>query len=75
MDVKKLYDELDRTKNNKIRKNDKLCITSSTEIQNQNIDVVVFKSPDGTVKQRYYDASNNLVINKEIKNNVNANNK
>ena len=38
-------------------------VTSSTEIQNVNIDVVVFKSPDGTVKQRYYDDSNNLVIN------------
>ena len=58
-----LRNELDRTKNNKIRKNDKLCITSSTEIQNQNIDVVVFKSPNGTLKQRYYNDSNNLVIN------------
>ena len=58
-----LRNELDRTKNNKIRKNDKLCITSSTEIQNQNIDVVVFKSPNGTLKQRYYDDSNNLVVN------------
>ena len=38
-------------------------VTSSTEIQDQFIDVVVFKSPDGTVKQRYYDDSNNLVIN------------
>ena len=38
-------------------------VTSSTEIQNQLIDVVVFKSPDGTLKQRYYDDSNNLVIN------------
>ena len=38
-------------------------VTSSTEIQNANIDVVVFKSPNGTVKQRYYDDSNNLVIN------------
>ena len=38
-------------------------VTSSTEIQNENIDVVVFKSPDGTLKQRYYDDSNNLVIN------------
>ena len=37
--------------------------TSSTEIQNENIDVVVFKSPNGTIKQRYYDDSNNLVIN------------
>ena len=37
--------------------------TSSTEIQNQFIDVVVFKSPNGTKKQRYYDNSNNLVIN------------
>ena len=34
-----------------------------TEIQNENIDVVVFKSPNGTLKQRYYDDSNNLVIN------------
>ena len=38
-------------------------VTSSTEIQNENIDVVVFKSPNGTLKQRYYDDSNNLVIN------------
>ena len=38
-------------------------VTSSTEIQNKNIDVVVFKSPNGTLKQRYYDDSNNLVIN------------
>ena len=38
-------------------------ITSSTEIENRDIDVVVFKSPNGTVKQRYYDDSNNLVIN------------
>ena len=38
-------------------------VTSTTEIQNQNIDVVVFKSPNGTKKQRYYDDSNNLVIN------------
>ena len=38
-------------------------VTSTTEIQNQNIDVVVFKSPNGTLKQRYYDDSNNLVIN------------
>ena len=38
-------------------------VTSSTEIQNQNIDVVVFKSPNETLKQRYYDDSNNLVIN------------
>ena len=38
-------------------------VTSSTEIQNVDIDVVVFKSPNGTVKQRYYDDSNNLVIN------------
>lgn len=38
-------------------------VTSSTEIQNPNIDVVVFKSPNGTKKQRYYDDSNNLVIN------------
>ena len=38
-------------------------VTSSTEIQNLDIDVVVFKSPDGTLKQRYYDNSNNLVIN------------
>ena len=34
-----------------------------TEIQNENIDVVVFKSPNGTLKQRYYDDSNTLVIN------------
>ena len=38
-------------------------VTSTTEIQNQNIDVVVFKSPNGTKKQRYYDDLNNLVIN------------
>ena len=38
-------------------------VTSSTEIQNENIDVVIFKSPNGTKKQRYYDDSNNLVIN------------
>ena len=38
-------------------------VTSSTEIQNENIDVVVFKSPNGTLKQRYYNDSNNLVIN------------
>ena len=38
-------------------------VTSTTEIQNQNIDVVVFKSPNGTLKQRYYNDSNNLVIN------------
>ena len=38
-------------------------VASSAEIQNQNIDVVVFKSPNGTLKQRYYDDSNNLVIN------------
>lgn len=38
-------------------------ITSTSEIQNPNIDVVVFKSPNGTLKQRYYDDSNNLVIN------------
>ena len=38
-------------------------VTSSTEIQNQLIDVVVFKSPNGTLNQRYYDDSNNLVIN------------
>ena len=38
-------------------------VTSSTEIQNANIDVVVFKSTGGTKKQRYYDDSNNLVIN------------
>ena len=38
-------------------------VTSTTEIQNLDIDVVVFKSPDGTYKQRYYDDSNNLVIN------------
>ena len=34
-----------------------------TEIQNENIDVVVFKSPNKTKKQMYYDDSNNLVIN------------
>ena len=33
------------------------------KIQNVNIDVVVFKSPNGIRKQRYYDNSNNLVIN------------
>ena len=38
-------------------------VTSSTEIQNNNIDVVVFKSPNGTLKQRYYNDLNNLVIN------------
>ena len=38
-------------------------VTSSTEILNQNIDVVVFKSPNGTKKQRYYNNLNNLVIN------------
>lgn len=38
-------------------------VTSSTEIENSDIDVVVFKSPNGTKKQRYYDDSNNLVIN------------
>ena len=38
-------------------------ITSSTEIENKDIDVVVFKSPNGTLKQRYYDDSNKLVIN------------
>ena len=38
-------------------------VTSSIEIQNELIDVVVFISPNGTVKQRYYDDSNNLVIN------------
>ena len=38
-------------------------VTSSIEIQNENIDVVVFKSPNGTKKQRYYNDSNNLVIN------------
>ena len=38
-------------------------VTSSIEIQNPDIDVVVFKSPNGTLKQRYYDDSNNLVIN------------
>ena len=38
-------------------------LNSTTEIQNENIDVVVFKSPNGTKKQRYYDDSNNLVIN------------
>ena len=38
-------------------------IMLTTEIQNQNIDVVVFTSPNGTKKQRYYDDSNNLVIN------------
>ena len=36
---------------------------STTEIQTPNIDVVVFKSPNGTLKQRYSDGSNNLVIN------------
>ena len=38
-------------------------VTSSTEIQNPNIDVVVFTSPNGTLKQRYYNNSNTLVIN------------
>ena len=38
-------------------------VTSSIEIQNANIDVVVFKSPNGIKKQKYYDDSNNLVIN------------
>ena len=38
-------------------------VTSTIEIKNPNIDVVVFKSPNGTKKQRYYDNSNNLVIN------------
>ena len=38
-------------------------VTSSTEIQNVSIEVVVFKSPNGTKKQRYYDDSDNLVIN------------
>ena len=38
-------------------------VISSIEIQNPYIDVVVFKSPNGTLKQRYYDDSNNLVIN------------
>ena len=38
-------------------------VTSSIEIQDVNIDVVVFKSPNGTKKQRYYNDSNNLVIN------------
>ena len=37
--------------------------TSTPEIQNPNIDVVVFTSPNGTLKQRYYNDSNNLVIN------------
>ena len=44
-------------------KNNISNIVSTTEIQNENINVVVFKSPNGTVKQRYYDDSNNLVIN------------
>ena len=38
-------------------------VTSSIEIQNEFIDVVVFKSPNGTLKQRYYNDSNTLVIN------------
>ena len=37
-------------------------VTSSIEIQNEFIDVVVFKSPNGTLKQRYYNDSNTLVI-------------
>lgn len=37
--------------------------TATPEIQNLDIDVIVFKSPNGTLKQRYYDDSNNLVIN------------
>lgn len=49
------------SKNTEFRKS-LFNITSTTEIQNENIDVVVFKSPNGT-KQRYYDDSNNLVIN------------
>lgn len=44
-------------------KNNMSNITSTIEIQNVNIDVVVFKSPNGTKKQRYYNDSNNLVIN------------
>ena len=38
-------------------------VTSSIEIQNPDIDVVVFNSPNGIKKQRYYDDSDNLVIN------------
>ena len=38
-------------------------VISSIEIQDERIDVVVFKSPNGIFKQRYYDDSNNLVIN------------
>ena len=44
-------------------KNNIYNAVSTTEIQNQDIDVVVFKSPNGTLKQRYYDDSNTLVIN------------
>ena len=51
------------TSNNTEFRNHISNATSSTEIQNENIDVVVFKSPNGTKKQRYYDDSNNLVIN------------
>ena len=50
------------SKNTEFRNNINI-VTSSIEIQNVNIDVVVFKSPNGTTKQRYYDDSNNLVIN------------
>ena len=44
-------------------RNDIVSVTSTTEIQNQYLDVVVFKSPNGALKQRYYDDSNTLVIN------------
>ena len=44
-------------------KNNISNVVSTTEIQNTNINVVVFKSPNGTKKQSYYDDSNNLVIN------------
>ena len=49
--------------NNTEFRNSMTILPSTTQIQNQNIDVVVFKSPNGTKKQRYYDDSNNLVIN------------
>ena len=38
-------------------------VTSTSEIQNENIDVVVFKTSNGIVYQRYYDDETNLVIN------------
>lgn len=44
-------------------KNNISNVVSTTQIQNENIDLVVFKSPNGTLKQRYYNDSNTLVIN------------